>query len=435
MTNHQTLLARFCLSIITSSICILAFASKRIQNLPGERFDVFVRAAHVISRLSLYVLVFFVLQIQPRGDVIGFYWPQALNVLHGKIPYLDFPSSYAPLHPFLGALLARVWPSPLVLVLFAILCESALLSLWLPLGRFFMREGQVRRAALFYLTAGISVQFVTIDGQNNVIVALLTGLAILLLQRNRHLLSGFFVGLAVSIVKFLPLVYIPVFFAASTKRSRYILGFVLGVVPIYAAFASRHIPIFSSLSTEGEIKSASNLPFLIESITGSEIPSRLLDAGLLIILCLILALVFRTVEISTPVIRLQVLVFAVAALTLAILFFAKKSWPPYLLLGLFPICATIPKGKVSVYLFSLFNIVAVTEPSVWASVMGLDSSSLIHARLVHYQPIAFEFVFLEMTLLAGYAWLLWNVVLGILEAVDVGLSHEELTHACDSSQI
>ena len=287
----------------------------------------------------------------------------------------------------------------------------------------------MRRAAVFYLTAAVSVQFVTLDGQNNVIAALFIGLAIFLLQRNRHLLSGLFVGLSISAVKFLPLLYVPIFFAASVKRWRYMLGVALGIIPIYGAFTLRHIPIFNSFSSEGSVRTAGNLPFLIESITGLEMSSRMLDAGLLLTFCLILALVLRTVQIWTPAVRLRVLVFGVAAITLAILFFAKKSWPPYLLLGLFPICAAIPSGKVSVYLFSLFNIVAVAEPSVWASVMGMDTSSMIHARLAHYRPIAYEFLFLEMMLLAGYAWLLWNVVQSMLEAVDVDLSHEEARQA------
>ena len=104
---------------------------------------------------------------------------------------------------------------------------------------------------------------------------------------------------------------------------------------------------------QGNIKSAGNPPFLIQSVTGIVLPSRIWDVLLVAFFVAIFILVFllgRANRDATLPGRLRIIVVATAALTLALLLFSKKSWPAYLMLSLFPICLLI-----DVRVFSRFS--------------------------------------------------------------------------------
>ena len=131
MTGTQSLLARFCLGILVGGISIVVCSLSRLYTLPRQSFDRIVNAAFVLSRFSLYLLVFFILRIPLRGDVLGFYWPEANSALAHLVPYRDFYSPYAPLHPYMDGIIISIWHSPLAIVFFTICVEALLLPLWL----------------------------------------------------------------------------------------------------------------------------------------------------------------------------------------------------------------------------------------------------------------------------------------------------------------
>ncbi len=86
--------------------------------------------------------------------------------------------------------------------------------------------------------------------------------------------------------------------------------------------------------------------------------------------------------------------------------FAKKSWPNYLILGLFPICLTIDaRRRLELAGFALFSFVAVMEHSYYATLVNIPVREL-HQRLFSGQPTCVVFVALEVLLIAGYGWLL-----------------------------
>jgi hypothetical protein len=220
------------------------------------------------------------------------------------------------------------------------------------------------------------------------------------------------------VVKFLPLIFVPVYFANAARRWRWMAGLILGVIPIYGAFALKRLPVLKVFADEGGMKSAGNLPFLVEAVSGVALNSRVCDAFLFLVFGVIFSLVFRTERAPSPALRMRVLTFGIAATTLGLLLFAKKSWPPYLLLALFPICAVIPFNRISVYVFALFNVVAIAEQSIWATLMRMSPSEGIHARLKRHDPAALMFLLLELSLQSGYGWLLWEAILRIRYAAE-----------------
>jgi hypothetical protein len=413
MTGTQTLIARGALGVLAAATGSLAIAMRRFQEGTPQIFNRYAMGAFAVSRLGIYFLTFFILRISPRGDIPSYYFPEAQAALRGQLPYRDFASSYAPMHSYLDALVLLVWNSPLAIILFSILAEMLLLWVWLPLARTFLPEQRVRTAAILYLASPISMQFVAIDGQDNVIIALLLATAMLLLYQKREAASGVLAASGIVLIKFLPLLYMPAFFLAATRRVRWFIGCAATLLIGYGVFAALHLPLLNPVLGEGHQLSAGNLPFLIESVFGITLPLAALDALLVIALLSVIAMVAHALHRADLPVRIGVLAFATAALTLTLELFAKKSWPPYLLLALFPICLAVsvrPHAKLRIAAFCLFSIIAVVEHSYWASILRLPGAQAVHHLLTTGQHSAWILLLLQLLLLAGYFWLLWEAI-------------------------
>jgi Glycosyltransferase family 87 len=408
MTGSQTLLARTVLGTVAAVASVALTASSRLQGLSRERFDRATVTAFAVSRLGLFLVLFVWLGVTPRGDVPAYYFQQAQFILQHQLPYRDFLSSYAPLHPYLDAGLLLLWYTSLSLMLFAVLAELLILPVWFQVGRTFLPEAEVRTAALLYLASPISLQFVAVDGQDNVVIALLIALSLLFLLRGRSMLSGAALGLSIAAIKFLPLLYAPVFFFSSPRRWRWAAGTTGVVALVYGRFLLGHAPILQPLSAEGDLRSAGDLPYLIEAIFGISFPVRLPDLLLLSALIAVFVLIARASRDASLAARLRAITFGISALTLLVLLLSKKSWPPYMMLSLFPICvlpATGARRWLRVGAFVLFSLVALTESSIWTSSLDQISSADFHAALGAHDPRALLFLGLELLLNGGYAWL------------------------------
>lgn len=366
-------------------------------------------AIFAVSRLGLYAVVFLVLGIAPRGDIPSYYVPEALWTRAGRVQYRDFPSSYAPLHPYLDAAVLSLWRSPLAIILFAIVVEALLLWVWLRVGRLLVSEERLRLAALLYVASPISLQYVTIDGQDNVLLALLIALALWLAYRARDGASGAVVGAGIAVVKFLPLVFVPGFLMGVRRWVRWALGFGAVVAAVYGGAIVRGLRVLYPLEAEGSLKGSGNVPYLLESLTGKIFPAPLENAMVVLALLAVYALLLRPSRTASPEGRLRVIAFGTTALTLALLLLAKKSWPPYLMMALFPMCVAVVRPawtRLRLALWCGFSAVTLLEHSYWASMMQQVQSAELHAWLLERQPGAFVLVALELMLIAGYAWLL-----------------------------
>ena len=419
MTGIQSLEARIALGSAFAIVGFLAASSKSIHRPTHPTFDRTVNIAFILSRLAIFFGVFFVLHLPVRGDIPAFYVPEAHLLLQHQLPYRDFPSSYAPLHTFLDAAILRLWNSPLAIIFFAILVEFLTLPVWLRAARLFAAERAVRIAAVLYVTSAISLQFVTIDGQDNVVTALLLGLGVLAIARQGDMLSGALVGFSAVLIKFLNMLFAPAFILAARGWFRWLMGFVVIVAAGYGAFALLHLPIFEPLSREGGLRTASDLPYLLESAAGHTAPMKLEDGLLGLVLLVIIAVMVRArlrARTTAPLLRLAV--FGCASLNLALLIFSKKSWPPYLILTLFPFCLLLGEGtrqRLRLACFAVFNVIAVTTHSIWATIFGQFLAEPFHHALAQGQPMAIVFLITQILLVAGYAWLL-------IESIDAMLS-------------
>lgn len=422
MTGIQSLEARTALGGVFAAGGFVLASGRWIQNVTQKSFDRAVNVAFVGSRLALYILIFFVLHLAVRGDVPTFYVGPARMALLHKLPYIDYPTSYAPLHATLDAGLLLLWNSPRVIILFAMVVEWFLLPVWLRVARLFLSEENVRIGAVLYLCSAMSVVFVTADGQDNVVLAVLLGIALLLLARYRALLSGAVLAAGAVVIKFLPLLFAPAFFFVSSRRWRWLTGFAVVLVVGYGYFVLRHVPILFPFYFEHTSRTASDLPYVVEAIlnyTPPDIVEDVIFGGVLLYILTLLA----GIGIRRPgrSIAIAAITFGCVALNIALVLLSRKSWPDYVMLTLFPLGLLMGRGghrRLRLALFAVFNVIAVTTHSIWATVFGQFLAGPLHDALRLGQPMAWVFLVTQILLVAGYAWLLVESVQVIRRAAD-----------------
>lgn len=416
MTGLQTLAGRLVLGGVAGLAGITLSTARPVQRLSRGGFRRAVCGGFAITRLILFGAVFLVLRISPRGDVPAYYFSEASAVLKGALPYRDFTSSYAPLHGFVDAAVLLVWHSPLALILFAIAIEFLLLTLWLKLGGELFPERDLRTASMLYVTSALSLQFVAIDGQDNVLVALLTLLSLWLAMRSKVVLSGVFIALAAVMVKLIPFFFAPVFFAGVRRRWMWTIGFVAVVVGGYGSFALMHLPLLQPLTLEGPLKSAGTLPYFIETTTGLNFSVRFWNGIMLLVLGVNYLAVWRVSVSASNESRIRSMLWGIAGTAMVLLLFANKSWPAYLVLALFPLCLIIARsGWRARMAFALFGMVALVEHSYWATMLHEASAPELRRAVLRGDRHGVVFLLLEVLLLSGYGWLLWECAARVLD--------------------
>ena len=420
MTGVQSLAARSALAVTLAGASIWATSVRRFYDLSDKAFDRLALGVLWTSRVGLYLLLFVILRIEPRGDVTG-YFREAVAALGGWVPQRDFPTSYAPLHPYLDAAFVRFWHSPAAIIPVAIIAECCMLPVWLRIGRRMFAEPRLRTAAILYVTSPISLQYVSVDGQDNILLALFFALALMALYQKRETLSGILVGQGVSLLKFLPVVYAPLFFVTARRRVRWVLGFVAVNLAVYGFFAHLHADLLFPFHYEGSLRSASNVWFVLESVLGIAglpfgLESSLLDLILLVIVAYGAFWILR----SRPELRPRVATFATLATLVALMLFSKKSWPAYLMLTLFPLCLLFGGGRrprLRIALFAGFTVVALTTHSIWSTLLNSEASVEIHRGLLTSEPVHMVFLATQFVLLGGYTWLLVEALRATRESV------------------
>ncbi|MBE7179921.1 MAG: DUF2029 domain-containing protein [Terriglobus roseus] len=417
MTGLQTLLARTALGGAAATATVLLPRFRPAFHCSPRRFRMWYLIAFAAIRLLLFSVVFLDLRIAPRGDLPGIYIGEIKAHLAGGVPYRTYATSYAPLFPYLYGALYRLAPSPLTLIIFSILVEVATAAIFLRFMPRVLTEAQVRIAALLCLANPISLQFVTIDGQNNVLIALFLALALLWFAEKREALSGAAVGLSIVSVKFLPLLFTPVFPMFLRRRAAaWIATCGAVVVAVYGYFDwVLHAPVLQALRREGQIKSAGGLPFLVEAITGRDLGRIGWDALLLLALAAVLATGWCRARAVEPGSRsaLRAATFLLPALLLTLMALGKKTWPTYTEMVLFPLGMVVATcvgedaaGTVrsrALWLFGVFSLLCVTAHSVWSSLLSQANAVTVHLLLSVGYGAAWLLLLLELGLFATYA--------------------------------
>jgi len=368
-----------------------------------------------LSRLATYLLVFVLLRVTPRGDIPKVYYPFALNVLTGLIPYRDFLCWYAPLHSYIDAFAVFFWRSPAAIILVAIVAEIVMLVIWSSIAKSNLPQRTFRAAMLLYLVSPISVLVVTIDGKNDVMAGMFFALSAWLALKDRPFVSGMAGALSACCVKFLAFFYLPIFVLSLRRWSRWVIGCLCVIVVVYGGFFTvLHAPVVQPLDelAKSKYNTSGNLPYLFESLVGFRVNIRVwhaLEMASLVAVfakMLVSARVYRTDTDKLPIrdrFQLHTFMYGAVAVTATLLILSNKSWMTYSLSTFFLMCFLMAESKpVFTWLFAAFQLVAIIEPSFYASIINFADSLQLHALVLSGQPVAEVFLGLQFLELAGY---------------------------------
>ncbi len=415
MTQVESLVARGALGLIgalaipyVGRLSFAAWSTRRISNRA-------VLWLFALSRLAIYLLVFEVLRLTPRGDIPGVYYPFARNVLSGLVPYRDFLCWYAPLHSYLDAFAVFFWRTPQAINLIAIFAEIVLLILWSSIAKSNLPQGTFRAALLLYLVSPIGILVVTIDGKNDVIMAMFFALSVWLALKDRPFMSGIAGALSAGCVKFLGFFYLPVYLLTVRRWSRWLMGSLLATAAVYGGFAVLfRAPVLQPIHelAKSKYNTSGNLPYLFESLVGFQVNIRVWNALEMACLIAVLAKIFISARAYRKDSRelsgregfpLHTFIGGSVGITMTLLILSNKSWMTYSLSVFFLMCFLIADSKpVFTWLFAGFQCVAMVEPSFWASELLFPSSLKLHALVLSRQPLAELFLGLQFLEIAGY---------------------------------
>jgi hypothetical protein len=389
---------------------LLLTRSKHLVDSNEKWFNRALFAVWLLSRLSLFVIVYVLSAMEPASDVSAYYWPQARMAARGMLVYSDFRSSYAPLFPYVLAVATWIWSSPKVIVVFAIAAEGVSLPFWRVIATQLLSERRARIASVLYVTSALPLVNVALEGQNQVYVSLLFAVALWSLVRGRSRLAGVVLSASVVAVKFLPLVALPAFLTKRASRRSFGLAFVALPLVVYGALALKGVDVLMPVRMEGTDQTSGGLPFVaagVLSMLGGAVPSVLLDMVTLLVLgCVSVYLMTRRFRIpALGTLWSLVLMFT------TLLLVSKKAYTSYLVMSFYPFCVIeserFPSWK-SALSFGLFGMAAMIERTLWFR--WLDARPLGPAIAGLGYPnwmLVVVFVTIECFLLATYVRLWW----------------------------
>lgn len=408
----SVLLAKLALGLGGAVLGAFLGSGERAYALSARRFDALAIALAVGSRLSLFVAVYVVLGAAAHSDVLGIYYPQALSALAGKLVHRDFPSSYAPLFPYVAALPLLVWHSPKAIILLAVLAEALALPLWLRSARTLLGDRPARLSIILYACSGLPLLDVVIEGQNQAYCAFFFALSVALLLSRRPFLAGLAAGASLGVVKFIAILHAPApFAAAGAGRARFFVAGASLPLLVYGGFLLAGADVFASLRVEAALISSGNLPFLL-GWPGGPAVGAVATPALALALLGVVGWGLRSGVAAAP----RALFPFGALVLLTFMIVSKKAYAYYLVIGFFPIAATVAArapGFAGMLAFGLFGALAAVEPSLWFR--WLDARSLAvaaHAGGASRALLA-VFVACDVALVGGYV-VLWRQALGLL---------------------
>jgi hypothetical protein len=401
--------------------------SEKVAGLADPAFARLVLILHAGFLSLLFVGVYGLAGHAVTSDVPGYYVPAARAAAAGLLTYRDFPTSYAPLFPYVSAALLQVWPSTLVFPAFAGLCSVLTLRSWTSIACAPRTREPGRRAALLYATNGhVAVQCLL--GTNQIWVALSLSISALLVLRGRAFGSGIVQALAFAATKLLAVLFWPLLAASARRPVSWIFGALGPAALIYGAFTLAGADVSYPLKTEGALVSSGNLPYLLEPLlraAGLEM-SPFIDVGTA--LCLAVtsaALVWRLYRArrSDPIeVDARALGCALALVNVILLITSKKSSTGYLMFAFFPALwvlagAARSVGESEARVLRLvgqataFTLLLALEPSLWFLLRG--NGSTLSAWMDRTPSTVVPLVLLDIALLAVYFWIAWAAVMGL----------------------
>jgi hypothetical protein len=417
----RNLLLRFAFGGFLAVLSFLIARRKLPAAVAGwsdQKFDRVLFAVYGASHFLLFFAAFFVLHQKPWTDIVAFYVPQAHSVMHGLVPYRDFDSSYAPLNPYIDALVLRLHDSALSILAFQILCDLLSVPFWTRFLRRFLNEAAVRKAALLYLVQPLVFYEICIDGKNQGLISLLLGISFWAIAR-REILSGLSASLAWIGVKILPVMFVPALVFGARKRMQWLMAAMAPSLLVYGGFVLKGADVTEGLRKEGNMITPQNLPYLFGAVTGFDLPHMVLSIVFLGAVFVVLVITIKAqLEAKTDPARLWKMALGVLLVLFAVLLLNKKSDTSYLAMCFFLLCGFVAfesdRGKsTTVWFYVLLSFLALPIASFWYWPLKQPMGPELHTLCTAGDRHAWIMLLMQALLAASYL----GLASGILRSV------------------
>ena len=332
-------------------------------------------AAVLIAALmgvGLMVLGYGVAGIEPRGDAVQHYYPEAVGIRGGGLPYVEVKTSYGPLFGVINAGLTSLYDSPMAIIAATFIIH--LISIF-ALMRF--ADGQISPTRLTALGAVFVFQPVAIwhtafTGSNQSWVALLYIATLALLAASRHKLAGATQMMALVAVKVIALIGTPSLFGYARNRFQFVLGFGLVALIYIGVCLAIGIPPHGGLINEaGEITS-SNLPYLA-TLFGFDLMGHLTATQILAFGALGVAALYTGFR--APPLSLDALAAGGAGVLFVFLLASPKAYTIYMVMMHVPVALWMARHmdrhglSLRVFVYAVLLVLAATNISLWFTLM------------------------------------------------------------------
>jgi hypothetical protein len=390
---------------IASTVALLwANGSEWVQGLDAKAFIRFLASYWLLTRAGAYLALYVFLNHDVPSDVNNFYFPLVQFTRQGKLPYRDFYSEYGPLFTYIAALPTLVWNSPKAIVALTMVIEVASIVLWTRVLQQYLEPAAVRRAQVLYLLNPFPMM-VMLVGQNQVWIAALLAVALLLNYRNRDGASGAAFAWSLVAVKILPLFYFPAFVCSTRRLFRWLAGFSVVMLLVYIPVLLLHMnPLVPIFTHQTRSFSSGNVFFLLNM--GKRAPvlfNLLLPASWSVAFAGLVRMRLRR-----PL-TLREACWALCILQLVFSLFAWKSLTNYFMMVYFPIAAypVFHTGSSwRMVRWVAFSWLLTMEPSLWFRWAGQGQIDAVLTKGV----LGYSFIALEILLICLCASYLWEAV-------------------------
>ena len=355
-----------------------------------------LKVLFVASRLGGWTVSYVLLADLTRyTDLVLYYYPEAVMVTEGRLPYLDFPTSYGPLFPFVSSALLPFWKAPAAVAFVMVLIEIMAVLWFVDLVARRDESGKDRATwtLAVYLVNPAALYWSGMMGYNSSLVLLCWVGAVGALTRNRFAASGIWLAVSVIAGKFLGVLAAPFWLAHPRRRYGVVAAMAILAVSLWYVGLRYQIDLALPLIREGHRSTAGNLWFLSAALAPSAPDGALWRYGPLALLAITalglsgwLALRWREVP------RLEQICGALSAMGWLFLVLSKKSFPHYapmfLLFTVAAMCARGSSNAAWAVLLAVIGAVGILEPGLWnalgqpESIVKVTGSALAIVPLV-----------------------------------------------------
>ena len=371
-----------CLGLLFLFACCDRALSRRMEN--GVNWKLLL-ILFVAVRIALFVIVVFVFQKEPQGDLLHYYIPHGRHVLAGDIPYRDFSYTYGFFFPYVVALLLAIHDSQTTFMLFATLISVAgFILLGLALRKADQRgmlsgttPTNIQRGMLVLALSPLDIWISTATGLNQIWCNFFFVAALLLLLSSRPLAAALVAALSVHFVKLLGILYYTPLVAMCRRKAGFTVVFslvILAMALVLRAFGINSLLPFTQMNSI----SSGNIHYILSIFTGSLFGYRIVFQVILFGLVAYVTLVHGLAK--THDLYASCAVMTLLATLLLVV--SVKGYPSYLLAYISPFAvfvAMTPTAKKDTYLFFLLQIMALL-----CSHIGFRIPSLVTPRSFLY---------------------------------------------------